>query len=48
MWPPVAKEDITIEMILHAWKDRMLINKALKEINLDDSDSDIDLDLDIN
>ena len=31
MWPPVAYNDITLEMIFYSWKDRVLINKTLKE-----------------
>lgn len=31
MWPPVAYSDITLEILFLAWKDRVLINKTLKE-----------------
>ena len=32
MWPPVSYDDITLEMIFAAWKDRVLVKKTLKEI----------------
>jgi hypothetical protein len=33
MWPPVAPKDVTIEMVFCAWKDHILIKKALNEWN---------------
>ena len=34
MWPPVAYEDITIDMIFCAWKDRVMIKKALVDLGM--------------
>ena len=44
MWPPVAYNDITLEMIFLAWKDRVLINKTYYQIWESETIPDTDTD----